>query len=278
MYTGGSSPYKIMVQSTVSGKPKEVLDGDNSCYLSSGHIVYAENNNLYAVPFDHKKLKRTGISFRIAKGILRSPNVPQYAISDSGILIFISGQSNQAHLEWYNRQGDTIGSVGIPGSYRQLALSPNEDKIIVSETSLDGRGLSIFDLNRDGFKSPIVSTLLNRGDPIWSPDEKYIAFSEVYENRNAIYRKLFSEEGEGELLLKPDEGSVYAEDWSPDGEYIVYLNVSDTMKIYKLFLSGDKNSELIHEGQDVYDEPNVSPNGKWIAYDSTESGMFTKSG
>jgi serine/threonine protein kinase len=88
LYTFGP-PYKIMLQSLVSGERKELLAGDSAQYLPTGHIVYGVEDNLYAVPFDLERLEVTGIHTPVVEGVLRAGGAPQFAVSDSETLIYM---------------------------------------------------------------------------------------------------------------------------------------------------------------------------------------------
>ena len=96
LFTRGST---IVVQSLESEDRKELFAGYGAQYLTTGHLIYGLENNLYAVPFDHKKLMRTGDSISLAEGLLILNSGPQYAVSDSGTLVYVTGPlSNQAQL------------------------------------------------------------------------------------------------------------------------------------------------------------------------------------
>ena len=87
---------KIVVQSLKSGERKELFAGDAARYLPTGHIVYALGNNLFAVPFDLNTLEVTGGPVPVVEGVLRAGGAPQYAVSDSGTLVYMPGTASAA--------------------------------------------------------------------------------------------------------------------------------------------------------------------------------------
>jgi serine/threonine protein kinase len=103
-------PTTVMVQSLESGESKELFEGDTAQYLPTGHLVYWLQNSIYAVPFDLGTLEAVGGPIPIVQGVFRAGGAPQYAISNSGTLVYIPGTIGAAELEqrtlvWVDREG-----------------------------------------------------------------------------------------------------------------------------------------------------------------------------
>ena len=138
MFTMGSNQ-KISVKSSESGEIKELIPGFCARYLPTQHIIYAVENSLFAIPFDLKTSEVTGPSVPIVEDVFRQQGSPQYAISNSGTLLYIPGaRSAQSQLEWYDRQGNQIGSVGDPAPYLQFSLSSDDKRVVIERTSPGG--------------------------------------------------------------------------------------------------------------------------------------------
>jgi tricorn protease-like protein len=269
LYTLGSS---IVVQSLESGDRKELFPGYRAQFLSTGHLIYGLENNLYAVPFDHNKLVTTGDPFPMLEDRLLMIPRPQYAVSKSGTLLYLPGSIlNQVQLQWYDRRGSQIGSVGDPAHYQQFSLSPDEKRAILSGRNTDGSfDLWVLELDRSGIRSRFTSDEYSESDPIWSPDGNYVMFRSNRKIPDGLYRKSFSVEEEATLVKESEEGTLIPEDWSEN--FISYLEVTEKgQKICLLPLSSDRDSRIIAEGNFNYDEPKFSPDGRWLAYVSSEA-------
>jgi len=266
---------KIVVQSLESGEVKELIPGVGAKYLPSQHIVFSVENSLYATSFDHETLEVTGGSFPMVEDVFRMQGaVPQFAVSDSGTLLYIPGSiSTQSKLEWYDRQGNKIGSIGEPAPYMQFSLSFDDKRLAIERVSPGGEfDIWVLELDRGGVGYPIASDPYNERDPIWSPDGNYIAFNSNKNGPDDLYLKSLAGEQEAELLLESEDRLV-AEDWSDDGHYLVYYTLSDTGEgIWLLTLSDDKTSIPVLKESLQPHEAKLSPDGKWIAYNSVESG------
>ena len=124
---------KIMVQSLKSGEPKELFAGLTARYLPTGHIVYKlpNNNNLFAIPFDLDRLEVQVDRFPVVEG------VRQYAISDSGTLVYIPGTAaaaapGQRTLVWVDRKGKEEPLAAAPNDYRIPRISPDGTRVALS--------------------------------------------------------------------------------------------------------------------------------------------------
>ena len=267
----------IAVHSLESGERKKFFEGNNPRYVKTGHIVYTLENNLLARPFDLADLEVTGGPIPIVEGVLHSGVHSQYAISRTGMIVYIPGGvvSAQSQLEWFDRDGNSKGTIGNPEPYMQFSLSFDEKRLVFEQITDLGISLWVMDLDRGGVPKKITSGKYEDRDPIWSPDGRYILFRSNRNDSDGLYRKLLAREEEPELLLK-SEGRAVPEDWSDDGRFIMY---GDIGSIYVLPLDDDQNPQDPIEvvpglESTIYDEPKFSPDAEWIAYVSDESEQY----
>lgn len=114
----------------MSGERKKLFEGDTAHYLPTGHILYAVDNNLCAVPFNPEKLEATGEPIRVVEGVLRAIGAPQYAVSNSGTIVYIPGSATaaaapQSTLVWVDRNGKVQRFFKWPGvANAGLLVSP----------------------------------------------------------------------------------------------------------------------------------------------------------
>jgi Tol biopolymer transport system component len=280
LYTDSTGPAQgsVMVQSLVSGKPKKLFEGTALGYLKTGHIIYdlPDRDNLYAVPFDLNTMEVKGGHVPILKGA--TGHGAHAAVSDSGTLVYVPGTGEAAYRRafiWIDREGkeETLGDA--PENYSDyFKISPNGRKVALVINKGGNYDIWIWDLER---KTPTRLTLENIVDhfPIWTLDSDRIIFASLREQqREGIYWKAADGSGKEEELASTPDRDLQPYSLSNDGKTL-FLNVSGGESGYDvgmLPMKGDRTLKLLlHE---EYDEkhPKISPDGKWIAYQSNESG------
>src|SRR4029077_10698150 len=154
-------------------------------------------------------------------------------------------------------------------SYNQIMLSPDGGRLLLERE--DPSDDWLLDL-ASGVASRM--TFHNAGDGVWSPDGREFIFSSDQKGRRAfdLYRKVV---GRAEQLLFASAVDKYPQDWSRDGSFIVFVTSAVTgTAVYRLPLTGERKPELLLENGSGIDEARLSPDGRWIAYDSNESGRW----
>jgi eukaryotic-like serine/threonine-protein kinase len=285
IFTFGRYPYQIAVQSIKSNKRKVLFPGENACYLPTGHIVYALENYLYAVPFDLENLQ-AGASAPVFEGLSRhGVNAPsQYSVSNSGALIYVPKTITTAAtgrtLVWVDRNGKEELVGAAPDLYNGLKLSPDGKRVALA-ASIDGNeDIYVLDFGR---KTPSRLTFDESVDttPLWTHDGKRILFR--------THRK----DGNGRVCWKAADGTGKDEpvvgsavpgmatlplSWSGEKtlvlmEYAITAGMRVRAGIGALAMEGDcKYKPLLKRENSVY-QPQISPDGHWVAYVSNESGQ-----
>jgi Tol biopolymer transport system component len=230
-----------------------------------------------AQPLDAKKLELGGEPFPIAEQIFSfaAVSAAYFSASANGSLAYRSGASaGRSEMVWLDRSGKRLGTVGELGDYSNPALSPDEKRLAVSRVDLQTktRDIWLYDLTR-GTSSRLTFDPAEDMNPTWSPDGSRIAFTSERKGQRDIYQKLASGTGEDELLFQSAERKS-VEDWSPDGRFLIY-NFGPTLgtAVRALPLGGDRKPlDVLRRSEGGVDMSQVSPNGQWIAYRSTESG------
>jgi eukaryotic-like serine/threonine-protein kinase len=282
--TQGLAGYQIIVQSLKSGERKVLFKGVNARYLPTGHIIYSlpdnNSNNLFAVPFDLNKLEVTGGQVSILEG------VGGYAFSESGTLVYVpqsavatgtaSTVSPKSTLVWVDRQGKEEPLGAAPDAYTGLKISPDANKVALMLAIRSGsQDIWIWDIahktaTKLTFDKSVVYT------PLWTPDGKRIVFSSSRRGGlGGIYWKSADGIGEDELLASKPDKAIAPSSFSRDGKILALneLTLSPLgTEIAMLSMEGTREmKELIQEKYSKA-EPQISPDGRYVAYQSDESG------
>ena len=248
-------------------------------YAPPGFLLYVSQGALVAQPFDPKKLKVTGESTVVAERIASvGPNHEfDFSVSDNGVLAYQTG-SIQSQLAWFDRTGKKLQTVGDPDAYASVAISPDGQRAAVGMLDVDGRNSDIWllDLSR-GSKSRLTFDPHSDGGPVWSPDGTQLAF---FSNRSPdAHQNLFlitaSAAGVDQLLLQSDSDDIPTS-WSRDGQSILFTRYGKMRAgVWLMPLSGDRQPKPLFQSQ-AFDQGAAvfSPNGRFVAYTSNESGRW----
>jgi Tol biopolymer transport system component/predicted Ser/Thr protein kinase len=273
----------IYLASLDSTSPKLLLNADsqNAAY-AQGHLLFLRGTTLMAQPFDAQRLMLAGEMFPIAEQIQTQPVNPPYGIfsaSDNGVLVYQTGTSPAgSQLVWYDRTGMQVGVLGDAAQYSDVELSPDGKRASVSIMDRTGKG-------RDVWVYDVTRSLRTRftfaGDEmasLWSRDGSRIVLSARRKGHLDLYQKASSGAGAEEVLLE-DNQDKYPLSWSPDGRYILYLGIrlgtaasSTGYHLWILPLFGDRKPYPFLNTQFNENPGQFSPDGRWVAYFSDESG------
>jgi len=264
----------LRVGSLESNETTSLGLSDSNVAYGSGHLIFVRSSNLMAQPFDPHRRVSLGEAFPVLDELrpLTSTLYAPFSVSATGVLGYSRGGVQSSQLTWFDRTGRVLGTVGEPGFYINLALSPDERRLAASLGTGSPMNIDIWliDLARDATPSRFTFDPATEFDPAWSPDGSQVAFTSSRTGTNRLYRHASSGSGQDEPLLKSDLGAS-APDWSRDGRFLVYSSAGD---VWVLPLSGDGREPLAFL-QTPFNEsdPAFSPDGRWIAYNSNESGQ-----
>ncbi len=247
----------------------------NAHYSPSGHLLYTSHGAILAVPFDEKNLKVTGTPIPVLQGVHTvSGDLALFYVAQNGTLAYVPGGAAGNHnvLITVDRNGKQAALPAPPQAYEDLTLSPDGKQLAMTIVGEQQWSVWIYDLQQKTFNRLTFEG--DNRDPLWSADGKRVIYSSSRNGRKALFWKPVTGPGGEEELLRVT-AQPFPDSVSKDGRYLVYdiLGVRDSTRFYLLPLQGERKP------QPFFSEPTlgstlgaISPDGKWFAYASGESG------
>ena len=267
----------IYVSSLDSQKTKWVLGiRGRTVYAPPGYLLFTRQRTLMAQPFDMHMLQVMGEPFPIAErvGHTLRPQESLFSVSETGTLAYQDVASEHRQLVWFDRGGKQLGLVGQAGIQSSVSLSPDEKRVAVVRDDLQtgNRDIWLVELAR-GTSLRLTSDEAWDWYPVWSPDGSQIVFTSSREGVHNLYHKPASGTGSAAALFRSMDWK-YPMDWSADGRFIVYQVVAPKTfsDLWVLPLFGERKPFPFLQTEFSEEHPQFSPDGRWLAYTSNESG------
>ena len=283
---GGSGTTTTTVRDTViyvgsldpAEKPRVLLSGGANAQYAQGHLLFLRDTTLMAQPFDASRLELTGEAVPLAEQVeIGGPTgvAGAFSVAESGTLAYqIAAGEALSRLTWVDRHGKTLGLLGDPGTYGEFELSPDGKRAAISvlDAAKRASGVWLFDVVR-GVRTRFTLDV-EHTSPVWSPDGTWVVFNSRRKGPLDLYRKAASGAGDEDVLLA-DRSNKVPRSWAPDGRFITYdTGGGGTTRtdLWVLPLVGDQKPFALVQTPFVEGDGRFSPDGRWIAYTSDESG------
>jgi Tol biopolymer transport system component/predicted Ser/Thr protein kinase len=263
---------------------RSLLEGTIHVQYAGGYAFFVQDSTLLAQIFDSEQAVFTGMPVAIATGVGEWAAVPGFGwfgVSPQGTLAYLTDRktSGEVQLTWLDHQGKTLGTMGDPGNYGQIMLSPDERNLAVEIRSDEtGYDLWVMDVAR-GVASRVTTGAGDERNPVWVPDGRSLVYSVLEDGQTDLRRKGLRA-GDPETKLFDTEEHEYPESWSPDGQDLFFIRratvteETSLQSIWALNLESEGEPEPLVSFGFTVDEPRVSPDGRWLAYASNESGQW----
>jgi dipeptidyl aminopeptidase/acylaminoacyl peptidase len=267
----------VFVGSLDSKQTKFIVPADaNPAYAEPGFLLYYRDKTLLAQPFDTQSLTLKGEPVDLLSEILYVRQVKKvaFAVSNDGLLLAQGGGPGvvgYSQPKWFDRSGKEMGVLDKPGVYGNVAIAPSDVAVAADNIDLPS-------LNMDIWAYPSWHESTSRrltfdpgydGAAVWSPDGSEILFSSNRQLNLDLYIKR-ADGGQEERNVLHDPYDKLANDWSRDGKYILFRHADELQYVTLPGFASNaylKSSGILRNGQ-------FSPDGKWVAYNSNETGKW----
>jgi Tol biopolymer transport system component len=259
-----------------------VLQGAvSNAWFSQGYLFFLRNTTLVAQPFDADRLTLGGGAIPIVEQVQRpqfGPPSGAFSVADR-VLAYQTGLDAQGfptQLVWFDRSGKEAGTVGERADYGDVEISPDGGRVTVSRLDPGtGRDIWIFDLAR-GLPTRFTADPADEYASVWSPDGNQIIFNSRRKGHLDLYQKASSGAGGDEAVLE-DTADKSPMSWSSNGEFVLYNTgnvsiVGNQVDLWALPVTGDDQPFPVVNSAFNEARGRLSPDGRWIAYTSDESG------
>ena len=256
-----------------------IEDASSAQFVSSGHLLFARDGTVFAVPFDPERLEATGREMPVLSDVqmdIAAGQIGELVVSRNGTLAYVPGGQGfgEKQLAFVDRQGKTELIATAPGAYVQPRFSPDGTELAVVQRTGHVQHLALYDLSRNVQSQFTFEGSSNRA-PVWSPDGSTIAFSSNREGQWNLFAKPVAGDASA-VRLQQSDNIQRPSSWSPDGGLLLYGDRSPSDQLDVRLLPVDETSSqnvpLLTAGTNEI-QARFAPMGGWIAYVSGEEGQ-----
>ena len=247
-------------------------------YAKSGHVLFLRDRSLLAQEFDAGKLQLVGEAVPVAENMTRTVRwETMFSVSDSGNLAFQAGTASELSQPfWLDRDGRELGTVGKPADYRSLALSHDGKRVAaqINDPKNQKSDIWALDLER-GTTTRLTFDPADDYWPIWSMDDRHIYFTSNRQGRGDVFRKSSSGTGTDEVALADEFQSIIVSLSADGGTGAIMTNNQAKKTGWDIGILdiATGESRVFLETPFAEVTPAISPDAKWLAYASNESGQ-----
>jgi serine/threonine protein kinase len=280
--SAGTERLGIYVGELGTDKQDFLVQADSGAvYAPPGYVLFLRGSTLMAQPFDAGSQKLKGEAFPVAEQVASPQDfrLGLFTVSQTGLMAYQSGGgSGNGQFTWFDASGKEVGTVGPTGSQDEPLLSPDGRELVyvLTEAGNKEQDIWLMDLAR-GVKTRFTFGPNIADTPVWSPDSTRIAYAWLQKAHGDIFVKDASGAGNPQPLWESEDDKTPV-DWSRDGRYIMYVSLDPKgltkYDLWALPLFGDRKPFPYLHSQFNEVMGAFSPDSKWVAFESDESGTF----
>ena len=267
---------QIVVHSLETGERKILIErGRDARYVPTGHLVYVLDGTLFAAPFDAGKLELTGGAVPMAADVMtagESTGAAHFSVSETGALVYVPGGGLESRtLVWVDRDGREEALAAEPRAYAYPRISPDGERVALDVRDQEN-DIWVWNFGRETMTRLTFAPGQDM-NPVWTRDGRRVAFTSERDGPRNLYWKAADGTGTVERLNESEIPELPTA-FTPDGTQLVFFEVAAEggLNLGVLSLEGSPEPLLATE----FDERNaeISPDGRWLAYESDSSGQY----
>ena len=245
-----------------------------------GHLLFLRDQTLMAVSFDARTRQLSGEPATVAPSVAFTNPAPKIAAfaDTNGNLMYLANSRPDLQLIWYDRSGKELARGAVTGQANGISLSGDGKRVAFTRIAQSATSLWVQDLER-GQEARVTAPPLSPNTAVLSPDGQRVAFARAGGGMAAIYTKSVLG-GSEEMLLQSGTNGRATSDWTRDGRWLVYTE-TDPKTGADIWLLGDPSKPVAERKPVAWlrtpameSQGQISPDGRWLAYWSDESGRF----
>jgi len=283
---GPSGENGVHLGSLDSAETRHLLESRVTAQYAGGLLFHVEGGTLFAQPFDPDAGRVSGEPAALADGVgfNEITSNAHFSASDNGVLAFSSGGEEELQPTWYDRKGNAISTVGPPGAYDHPEISPDGKRLAIDRAEASGRDVWLVDLSR-GTSTRLTFDPAFDWMPAWTSGGSRVSFVSDRGGIPDLFEKSASGVGEETLVFRA-EGRKHHLVSSADGRFLAFQVTSERLgftgprqsggetksDVWAMPLFGDRKAFPVLQSQFAETDPRFSPDGKWLAYASDETG------